>query len=360
MALRLRRGTDTQRALITPAEGELIYVTDTNEIYVGDGTTVGGIRITGEVVNQLGQLNDVDAALPQDGDLLVYDSPTGDWVAGELPLDDLSNVNTTGIVDGQVLVWDEIAQAFVPGNNASSDAFVGDITGSVYSDASGLMVDAINERLIGSLFSGNGDNDIIIDTSRETGGVYLGGYIQNDVNRVANGLVGGGRPQLRMTHIKNPADNNLNSLQGNIHFDAQTDDGTITHTAYMAGGTLGFFFVNDYNLDGSFGVDNTTVINANGIGFKTYDPQEALDIDGNGQFTGNVSAASFTGSLNSDDSTIIIDAIDGSISAQSFVQFGSLTTTERNALTAANGMVIYNTTDNKFQGYENGAWVNLV
>ena len=43
-----------------------------------------------------------------------------------------------------------------------------------------------------------------------------------------------------------------------------------------------------------------------------------------------------------------------------FVQVGSLTTTERNALTAANGMVIYNSTDNKFQGYENGSWVNLV
>jgi hypothetical protein len=43
-----------------------------------------------------------------------------------------------------------------------------------------------------------------------------------------------------------------------------------------------------------------------------------------------------------------------------FVQFGSLTTAERDALAAANGMVIYNTTDNKFQGYENGAWANLI
>ena len=43
-----------------------------------------------------------------------------------------------------------------------------------------------------------------------------------------------------------------------------------------------------------------------------------------------------------------------------FVQFGSFTTTQRNALTAANGMVIYNTTDNKFQGYENGAWASLI
>ena len=39
---------------------------------------------------------------------------------------------------------------------------------------------------------------------------------------------------------------------------------------------------------------------------------------------------------------------------------GNMTTTQRNALTAANGMIIYNTSDNKFQGYENGAWVNLI
>jgi len=42
------------------------------------------------------------------------------------------------------------------------------------------------------------------------------------------------------------------------------------------------------------------------------------------------------------------------------VQVASMTTTERNALTAANGMNIYNTTDNKFQGYENGSWANFI
>jgi hypothetical protein len=42
------------------------------------------------------------------------------------------------------------------------------------------------------------------------------------------------------------------------------------------------------------------------------------------------------------------------------VQVASMTTTERNALTAANGMIIYNTTDNKFQGYENGSWADFI
>ena len=36
-----------------------------------------------------------------------------------------------------------------------------------------------------------------------------------------------------------------------------------------------------------------------------------------------------------------------------------MTTTQRDALTAAVGMIIYNTTDSKFQGYAGSSWVNL-
>ena len=40
-------------------------------------------------------------------------------------------------------------------------------------------------------------------------------------------------------------------------------------------------------------------------------------------------------------------------------RLASFTTTARNALTPTNGDMIYNTTVNKFQGYQNGAWINL-
>ena len=36
-----------------------------------------------------------------------------------------------------------------------------------------------------------------------------------------------------------------------------------------------------------------------------------------------------------------------------------MTTTARNLLTATNGMIIYNNTTNKFQGYVSGAWTDL-
>ena len=38
----------------------------------------------------------------------------------------------------------------------------------------------------------------------------------------------------------------------------------------------------------------------------------------------------------------------------------TLTTAQRDALTAVKGMIIYNTTTNKFQGYEGAAWANLI
>lgn len=47
MALKFRRGTETARTTITPAEGEPIFTTDGKKLYVGDGTTAGGVAVGG-------------------------------------------------------------------------------------------------------------------------------------------------------------------------------------------------------------------------------------------------------------------------------------------------------------------------
>ena len=43
MTLRIRRGTDTERLAVTPELGEPVWTTDTNALFIGDGTTVGGV-----------------------------------------------------------------------------------------------------------------------------------------------------------------------------------------------------------------------------------------------------------------------------------------------------------------------------
>ena len=55
---------------------------------------------------------------------------------------------------------------------------------------------------------------------------------------------------------------------------------------------------------------------------------------------------------------VVIDSI--KIEVKVPVQFPTYTTTQRNALSGvADGMVIYNSTDNKFQGRASGSWVNF-
>ena len=47
MPLRIRRGVEADRTGFTPLEGEPIYVTDTKKLYMGDGSTAGGVGIGG-------------------------------------------------------------------------------------------------------------------------------------------------------------------------------------------------------------------------------------------------------------------------------------------------------------------------
>ena len=47
MSLQIRRGLEKYRLTYIPAEAELVYITDTKKLYVGDGYTAGGILITG-------------------------------------------------------------------------------------------------------------------------------------------------------------------------------------------------------------------------------------------------------------------------------------------------------------------------
>jgi hypothetical protein len=64
MALQIRRGAEAQRAGIVPLEGELLYVTDTHLLYVGDGTQSGGhpVGISGGDVT--GPFSSIDTAVP--------------------------------------------------------------------------------------------------------------------------------------------------------------------------------------------------------------------------------------------------------------------------------------------------------
>jgi len=144
MALRLRRGTDAQRAAVIPQEGELIFATDTQKLWVGarDGggnLVVGGVPVDVANANfSIDFLNDVDTTsvgfAPSDAQSLVWDAANSKWRPGNA---DISNASIAELSDveftqaptqGQVLKWNDSLNKFVPNDDIANSGLVQDDT----------------------------------------------------------------------------------------------------------------------------------------------------------------------------------------------------------------------------------------
>ena len=406
MALQVRRGTNAERLGITPLAGELIYVTDTKQLYIGDGTTAGGttsiantidsvvadtspqlggeLDLNGNNITGTGNIN-ITGTISASGNINLGDGVGSDIlviggsIQGHLVPDtditwnlgstskhfneawisqlNVENQLTVGrimgdlIADDSTVVFDAstglVASAQLTGtlpagvipaamssnitgnltgnaNGSHTGTLVGDVTGSVFDDGSGLLVDGVAGKIVGDI-----DSPSIITTAITVAGVAngaIGPQIDFNSSRGTKEsptvLVGGTDGDGIMDLQGSGWDGNSFALAGiirvGVDLDSTVADGVVP-------GRINFITANS---SGSL-VNLLTFNSAGNLGIGLPRPLQKLHVNGNAQ-------------------------VDG------FVQFGSLTTTERNALTAANGMVIYNSTDNKFQGRENGAWVNLV
>ena len=170
--LRIKRGTTSARTGFTPAEAELIYDTNTKEVYVGDGSTAGGIAVSVSTQN-LENLGNVQSVTPQKDQILVYNG--SNWAATDNPQLDLrGNIyadDSTLLVDaingkivGPVQTSSVIATTLtgtLTGDTVGSHTgsvvgnvvgtLTGDLLGSVFADDSTAMVDAQNKTFLGTL-----------------------------------------------------------------------------------------------------------------------------------------------------------------------------------------------------------------
>ncbi len=198
MPLQIRRGTELQRQAMTVplASGELLYVTDDQRLYIGNGTTLGGVQITG-YTNEDAQdaaaalfsngshtgisfsYNDAAASLSATVDLssfegtisasafkgsLVADDSTilVDGISGRIVGPVFANVtgnvtgnltgNVTGNVSGNITgVVTGTAGSSLIGNVVGNTAgyHTGDMTGSVFGENSTKLVDAVESKIVG-------------------------------------------------------------------------------------------------------------------------------------------------------------------------------------------------------------------
>ena len=326
MALKLRRGTEANRTSITPAEGEIIYVTDTKKIYVGDGTTPGGVlqggsggggSLTGITDNATASVLTLgDANISIDVDLSI----TGQEIVGDGDINISGDVTASGAGTGIITANSFVVNVTgnVTGNavGAHTGTFDGDMTGSVFSDDSTIIVDGNTRTLHGNL---QDVNKITYDTSLNVSHGTSGSIGTTNFSNTEEAQY----LKIRRTDAGTASDQNI----GLIGFDQIDDTGTKTYVSFAAwhsGLYLGT------SSSGSYAATNYVGFADGNMAIGDYTPAAGLRLD-----------------------------VRGNVKATGFIQTGSFTTAERDALTGANGMMIYNTTNSRFQIYEAGNWLNM-
>lgn len=243
MSLRIRRGTDAERSGVTFLEGELVYTTDTKKMFVGDGTTVGGIAV---------------------------DSTVGS-------INQMSDVNIVGIQTGQILQWD--GSQFIAGDDQGDKESVTGADSTILVDATNSSIN-LDGTVKGHIIPDQNETYNLGSASKKFNDLFLSGTTIT-LGTATISSTGG-----EIT-LSQPINAEVKS-SGNI----DTNDNTITNTA--AGGnitvapTAGKQFRIDDTVGGtSFSVDTTAksveIHNGYGLKLATFASADYTAISGSEQ-----------------------------------------------------------------------------
>lgn len=350
MALQIRRGTEAEAAAVVFALGELVYTTDTQKLYVGDGITQGGVDI---MANMEGAVSSVN----------------GQVGVVELDTSNITENNNLYFTDARAVeaVGDDLSRV---GATHSGISFVytgGHIIATVDTGALVGIQDVVDDttpQLGGSLdlnsFDINGTGDIDI-----TGGISLTASLTNqDVTLTTNRLTSLVTPPTVSDRSDNAfilgsnsnpntlwiyGDNNFGVFTGisdgtnNAGFTFKISRGTLSApTTVQAGDAIGF-------ID-ALAHDGTSYVNVGAFGLFA-DPD------------GTVSTGVVPGSFGA----VVLDST-GTPQTMSFNSKGVLNAPVLKATGYATGSepagpeegwIIFNTTTKKFMGFNGTTWDNL-
>jgi len=342
MALQIRRGTDTERSSVVFAEGELVYITDTDALFIGDGSTAGGIKLTDNAGAILGtyitaDTNNSKINLQQNLDL------NGNDIIGTGNI----NINGTITATGNVNIGDDA--------NTDTVDFTAKITSSLTPNAdSTYNIGAANARWNNGYFTGltvdgqidavslNGnviaDNStVMVDVSANTFTGDLTGDVTGNLNGNLTGNVTG---NVTGDVTGNTTGYHTGDVKGSVFGDDSTPiidavgNNIFTNSVTFSGGMSINDANNDFTIDASNG--STNIINFKVDGGDVYiDANGVLqagqgvvgNVTGNtagthtGDVTGNVvgnttgyHTGDVKGTVFGNDSTILVDAVNNTIS----------------------------------------------
>ena len=381
MALQVRRGTNAERLGITPAEGELIYTIDTKQLYVGDGTTAGGnASIAGTIDSlladstpQLGgtlDLNsnditgtgniDISGTITATGNINLGDGAGGDIITlgGEIAGDLVPDLSDQRNIGSQTKQWGEawISQLNV-NSQVTAQRFEGDLIAQdstvVFNAATGeIAASQITGTVTGNVV-GNVTGNVVGNTTGYHTGDVSGSLFADDSSIIVDGILN------KVTTNDVTTTNLIATAAGaGITFNTSGDASRfiISRTSASAiptNETVGriLFQQIENNVSSiintiSVTEDQLVIIPAPGGTvdlnnyFKVYNNGSvAISMDGE---IGNAPAATLE----------VGGAIKPGVYADDAARDAAITS-------PVAGMMVFNTTGTKFQGYTGAAWVDL-
>jgi hypothetical protein len=390
MALQVRRGTNAERLGITPAQGELIFTTDSKRLYVGDGATVGGLASAGlesliaDTTPQLGgnlDLNgqnitgtgniSIDGSITATGTINLGDDPAdnvsilGSLTTSLTPVtDSSSDIGSTSkrwrngyfaglTVDGQLTVGRIMGDLIADDSTVVFDASTGlvaaaQLTGTL---PAGVIPAAMTSNITGSL-TGNADGAHTGTLDGDVSGSVFGDdstLLVDGVNSTITGTVTGALDTTGLTINQIYADNTRTDVLQIKKYSGTKD--APSEPANFARAGLGF---SSWDSSTSDYINEAVIFSYHqtaGGGYLGLSPvstdyttffDTALELDGNAQ---KMIVAAKKGST-----------FDGPISP---AVYADNTARDTAIPTPTAGMMVFNTTGTKFQGYTGSAWVDL-
>ena len=159
MPLQVRRGTDAERLAMTQplASGELLYVTNEQKLYIGNGSTLGGIQITGYTD---GDAKDSAAEIFTDGAHsgigFTYNTATNVMTA-TVNLSNYAGTIRADAFKGSVFADDGSTIGGQPLVDAISGTFngnlIGNVTGNVAGNVTGNVLGDVTGVVTGNIFT---------------------------------------------------------------------------------------------------------------------------------------------------------------------------------------------------------------
>ena len=429
MALQVRRGTNAERLGITPLQGELIYVTDTKQLYVGDGTTVGGTTTIANTIDSL--LADTSPQLGGELDL------NGNNITGT------GNINITGTItaSGTVNLGDGVGSDIlviggaiqghlVPDADSAhnlgsstkywNNAWLNQLTvdsqitaervqADIIGDDSSLIVN-ISTNTVTGVFSGNLTGDVTGNVSGTAGAVPFSGVTSTPTTLsgygITDAVTSGAADAITATMVAENVITSRELANGNSY--NGTFDGDLSGSIFSDNSTVMLdaqnlkLTVEDISVQNIAAPDNEITFTSNALRNRlSLQRQDTTDVASNTALAEfvitrkNTSTNTVTGIGTlawTEDRMVYIGAPGGTYNYDNYMTVHSTGKVaismagNINAEPAAHlevggaikpgvyaddaardaaitspvaGMMVFNTTGTKFQGYTGSAWVDL-